>query len=595
MTRIRLCSSSKRSDRCGFRLLAVLILIVLPAIASALEFAPLTYIRAFSPNGDGLRDSTIIVVEVSDAAATVDSLFLGIYAEAAVPPSPSALLAYPAPDSLTSEGSDQLLRAYYTWWGRAGEDGPSDPLLDDGFYYIHALALAGEDSLWLQVPYQLELNTIAPTLYSLAMEPSEYFTPRQFGADTLLQVFFQSEEFDTLTDDARVRIFREDPDTGAWQDIGTILRDPDYFLIVDDVPRYRLLWNGEDNEGALADGRYRLDLTLSDEAWNQPATASLIINLDDSSPALTVVDFGGPLETGALNFTVRPDALPESLVVRGRDRNSVASCVAALDSTVIFDQEGRLLPESGFEEVFFSFQLPQTWGSPEDEETNHYLYLDGLDLAGNTNAGLGSATAVAIILDGEAPPQPYWDDEELHSLQRVFSLRGHCEELAVGVRVAVNGELFGEFATNVEYEFMAVVDLEDPAYFPAGPHTSTWTAQAVDEAGNQSPVSAALTVAYNPDPARSIPGRFRGGLGEAIQINTARDARGIRIRVYGLDGELLNILDMQGGPRQFEAEWDLSDAGGRALLDGLIILNIATTFADGEIDYEREVVAIVRD
>src|SRR3972149_5395296 len=71
---------------------------------------------------------------------------IGTYA----PPAPGALRAAPPADSLVTDGLRS--RAYYTWHGRAGDDGTGQPVLPDGFYYLHILLREGADSLWLPPP-----------------------------------------------------------------------------------------------------------------------------------------------------------------------------------------------------------------------------------------------------------------------------------------------------------------------------------------------------------------------------------------------------------------------------------------------------------
>jgi hypothetical protein len=53
-------------------------------------------------------------------------------------------------------------------------------------------------------------------------------------------------------------------------------------------------------------------------------------------------------------------------------------------------------------------------------------------------------------------------------------------------------------------------------------------------------------------------------------------------------------LEATGGPRQFRIEWDLKDDEGSDLMGGLYVLNFCTTFATGEQEFERKVVAVVR-
>jgi hypothetical protein len=540
------------------------------------------YLRAFSPNGDGSQDSCRIELRVEGATAALDLIQLGLYSDTAVPPAPAALQAAPLPDSVSTSGL--ISRAYYTWHGRAGDDSAGQPVLADGFYYLHVLLREGADSLWLAPPIQLELNTAGPTLAAIALEPSPFFTPLQSEADTLLQLFFNSADFDTLTDQAWATVSREG-EGGLYTPIAQIERDPHYFRLIDGLGRFRLLWDGRDGEAAIVDGNYRLSLRLEDDAGNPGAAGEADSNLDAKAPTFTLIDFGGPVE-GGTNFTLQPDSLPDSLVVKLTDRNGIAACVGALDSTVVFDQSGRLLAQSLPGEHYYAFDLPAAWGAPGDPLGTHHFYLDGSDQAGNWRSDLSSVVNISINFDGEAPPVPSLDPMPGEFIQPVVTLSGGCGEFAVRIELAEDGSVFASAVTDLQGRFSL------PVLLSVGSHV--WTATSVDDAGNRSAPSAGLTLVYRPGPALRIPGRLRGDADEAFQINTRAPARAVVLRLYSLDGDLLRRLDAEGGPEQFSARWDLKDAGGREVMDGLCVLNLEIDYLSGERELERKVVAVVR-
>lgn len=542
------------------------------------------YLRAFSPNGDGSQDSCLIQFTVAGQSAPVDSFHLGLYTGTVVPPTPDLLVAALAPDSLVQLDALRS-RAYYTWHGRAGDDGIGQPVLPDGFYYLHIRLGEGPDSLlWLAPPIQLELNTAGPSLAAIALEPSLFFTPLQSEADTLLQLFFSSADFDTLTDEAWATVSREGTG-GLYTPVAQIERDPHYFRLIDGLGRFRLLWNGKDGEGAIVDGNYRLSLRLEDDAGNPGAAGEADSNLDAKAPAFTLTDFGGPVE-GGTNFTLQPDSLPDSLVVKVTDRNGVAACVGRGDTSPIKHTPGRLLPGSTGGENYYAFSLPETWGAPGDPLGTHHFYLDGSDQAGNWRSDLNSIINISISFDGEAPPVPSLDPMPGEFIQPVVSLSGGCGEFAVKIELAEDGIVFASTVTDLQGRFSL------PVLLSAGSHI--WTATSIDDAGNRSAPSAGLTLVYRPGPALRIPGRLRGDADEAFQINTRAPARAVILRLYSLDGELLRRLDAEGGPEQFSAHWDLKDAGGREVMDGLCVLNLEIDYLSGERELERKVVAVVR-
>jgi len=540
------------------------------------------YTRAFSPNGDGVRDTCVISFLATGSSDTLDLIQLGISTDPTVPPDPDSLRAAPPPSSLVTEGL--RTQAEYVWHGRAGDDGETQPLLPDGFYYLHVLLGEGAESLWLATPIQLELNTAGPSLAALALEPSPYFTPLQEGADSVLQLFFSSADFDTLTDSATASVLRAEAD-GSWLEVAVLERDPRYATIADGLGRFRLLWDGQDSEAAIVDGSYRLQLTLDDDAGNPAVGGSADCNLDARAPAISLVDLGGPID-GGQTFTLHPDSLPDSLVVQVSDRNGVLTCSGALDSAVVYDQTPRLLPQSSPGEHFYAFDLPASWGASGDSLGSHHFYIDAVDLPGNRKSELGSPLNLTLILDGEAPPVPSLDPVGSGQIQPLVTLSGHCDEIAVSIELAEDGLAAGTAVTDIHGRFSL------PVLLSAGSHV--WTATAVDEAGNRSAPSAGLTLRYTPGPALRIPGRLRDGAGETLQINARAPASAVILRVYSIEGELLRRLDAQGGPEQFSLSWDLRDAGGRAVMDGLCVLNLEIVYASGEREHERKVVAIVR-
>ncbi|MBM4118757.1 hypothetical protein FJ251_13690 [bacterium] len=540
------------------------------------------YARAFSPNGDGSRDSCPIEFLATGASAPLDLIQLGIYADTAVPPHPDSLRAAPPPLSLETQGL--RTQAEYLWQGRAGDDGPGQALLPDGFYYLHILLREGADSLWLATPIQLELNTAGPTLAALALEPSPFFTPLQDGASPLLQLLFSSADFDTLTDGASASVHRADG-AGGWLEVAELERDPDYFDVAGGLGRFRLLWDGRDAQELIVDGSYRLRLTLGDDAGNPAVTGSADCNLDARAPTIGLVDFGGPV-AGGQSFILHPDSLPDSLVVQVSDRNGVALCVGFRDAAALSSEDSRLLPQSSPEAQFISFRLPEGWGEAGDPLDSHHFTIDAIDLPGNRKSALGGPFNLTLTLDGEAPPVPTLDPIAGEHIQPVVTLSGHCAEIAVGIELAQDGVLAGSAVTDIGGRFSLPVVLS--------PGSHVWTATAVDAAGNRSAPSTGLALRYTPGPALGIPGRLRGEADETIRINTRAPARSVSLRFYTLEGELLRQLDAQGGPDQFSARWDLRDAGGRAVMDGLCVLNLEIVYASGEREHERKVVAVVR-
>lgn len=562
-------------------LCALLAAAFLAGPASALELR-IDYERAFSPNGDQSQDSCRINVTADGGEAELDFVYVGIYSAAGIPPAPADLLIDLVSTSVAT-ATDTLVTS--TWDGRDQYGAP----LADGFYYLHAFARAGADTLWHHPAIQLEINTAGPTFHSVSMEPTPWFTPTAEAADTVLQLFFTSADFDTLTDTATARLDRFDPEAAAWNEVALVERDASYYQFTGGVPRMRLLWDGRDAEGAIVDGAYRARLRLEDDAGNPDDETLVGLDLDTAAPALSVLDFGG--EAGGATFWFHPDSLPDTLFVRAADRQAVDSCRVAWKTGGDFDSLALRLPGAVPDSTDFAVPLlprPAAWvGDSTLVDGTYRIRLDARDEAGLWTQDHGTVLSLTIHVDGEAPPAPAWTTTTTTYIQQVAQLAGTCAEAGIDVRLYEDGDERQTVAVNASGAFSAYVTLS------AGVHD--WTARGVDETGNLSPPSAALSIAYRPGPALAIPGRLRGRPGETIQINTAEDAASVTLRFYALTGGLVRVIEASGGPREFAADWDLRDDAGRDLLDGLYVVNVRVDPVQGDARYERKVVAIVRD
>jgi len=546
--------------------------------ASALDIVNLQYDRAFSPNGDGSQDSTKISFEVQGDSVAVDSIHAGIYALADVPPAPEHL--HIELFTLGATGDTTVVVPPVVWDGRDDED----ELLTDGFYYLHIYAEAGGEELWRSPADQLEINTAGPTFHSVFVEPSPFFPPKATGADTLVHFFFNSTDFDTLTDIATATILREDPEGSGYAQVAQAVRDPAYFQLIEGVPRFRVSWSGKDDEEQILDGRYRADLRLEDYAGNPAAAAPLYFDLDALAPVIGVLRFGEGGE-GQLSFHFRPESLPDSLLLSVVDRNGTDTCLADWGFASPLDSvAGILQPESTPDTSIFYFPVPT---DSMAEDGSYSLAIDALDAAGNWASDLAGVTTLTINVDSEAPPVPTWTTSATVYIQAMVFLSGLCTDFSARVHIYEDGDSVTTSTVDTQNVFTAFVQLSEG--------THDWTTRSEDDAGNLSALSEALSITYTPGPAIAMPGRFRGGEEESIRVNSAEDATGVTMRVYSLDGDLLCMLDAVGGPREFVIDWDLKDENGRDLLGGLYIVNLCTSLSSGERSYERKVVAIVRD
>ena len=555
-------------------LLAGLSLLGASSPINALEIRNISNTRAFSPNGDGVLDLAQIQLTIDGEGSAIDYLLVGLGADATPPDSPADLLRSLLEDL---SGAETLVNVALSW---DGLDDLAAPLAD-GFYYLHALAVAGTDSARIAPPVQIELNSAGPTLHSVAIQSSP-FTPRIAGADSVVQFFFHSADFDSLTDFASAGVFLLDPEGAGETQIAQLARDRNFSIPVEPgILRHRLLWNGRGGDGTRVDGDYRVALRVGDSAGNQEDTAEYSLDMDTVSPSLTVAEFGQ--ESGGVVFDFTPAALPDTLVVRALDRNGISQCMAGFGADTEFSTPGILHPDSSPDSILYLFLIPAEWTA----DSTYQVKLDAVDGVGNRRSLLSAAVTVRVTVDGTPPPAPVWESGGGTRIQRLVELAGTCDEFGVRVQLYEDGAPIIAVTVDINSSFKTFVVLSE------GSHV--WTAIAEDGAGNRSPASEGLTMIYRPGAAISLPGRLRGAANEAILVNVAEDAAAVVLRAYSLEGALLRVLEAEGGPREFSFDWDLRDADGRHLMDGLYVLNLCTTFAAGGMDCERKVVAVVRD
>jgi len=515
------------------RIAVLLLLGALASSVSALEFKNVLWDRAFSPNGDGVQDTSPVsfLVQSEDSLRVVAAL-IASGSETPPPPENQLVMLHYSDDPMGTSGSLHL-----SWSGLDAFDQP----YPDGFYFLHLYAATDSDTLWLDPPGELEINTVAPSFLSTAVEPQP-FTPLKVGADTLQQVHFTSADFDTLTDTATLELLAGDELSGSYQ-IRLLQRDPDYALHTGEGTRYRFLWDGTDMAGSRTDGIYGGVIRLEDDAGNA-VEAEVSLDLDVLAPTFTVLGAGG-WEEGATRFDFNPDDLPDSLWVRAEDRHGVDSCKVAWGMEAPYDTLG--LPSGGGEGYEdFVFALPLSWAA----DSTYKIRLDARDGQGQWKSELGSPATLTLVIDSRSPATPVWTSAGGERIQEFQQIRGWLGETGLTVFLYRDEAPLPVDTTQVtSTEYVFDLFLEEGS--------QSFRTQAMDAAGNLSDTSEVLTLVYRPGAAVRMPGRFRGAGDEAIQVNTPSEAERVEIRFFSLDGALL-----RGG------SYALLDAGTRSLAMG---------------------------
>ncbi|MBC8365997.1 hypothetical protein H8E52_01165 [bacterium] len=556
------------------RLSLLILMGILVSTAGAIELRNILWDRAFSPNGDEVQDTMPLSFMVTSEDADLTTIRALVSTSSEVPAAPEDWVEVLI--EMTGDDIGRFQNLVTEWDGL--DDGESS--YADGFYYLHIFASTDTEEFWMGPAGEIEINTQSPTFISVAVEPQP-FTPLLAGSDTLQQIYFTSADFDTLTDTATLEVFAYSESAGQWYLLSYLERDGEYALNTGEGTRYRFLWSGFGTLGNLQDGVFPGTITLEDDAGNSDQ-AEVSLDIDTLAPSVSILTIGG-WPDDERDFYFNPANLPDSIWVRAEDRYGVDSCRVSWGVDAPFDTLG-LAQGSGdptFED--YLFLIPSNWAA----DSTYRMNFDVMDMNGHWLSVLDAAHQVAVVLDGLHPQAPQWLTQGGDRIQAYEQITGSAYEAELEIRLYKNDNTVAMDTLNAggTVQFSFFVNLEEGE--------QSFRLEAFDASGNSSGLSEALNLNYQPGSAIRIPGRFRGDPGEEIQINTPENADKIELRFFSLEGALLRIVEAQGGPLEWAAEWNMRDSAGRDIAPGLLVVVIRSYLESGEILEDRKVVAIV--
>ncbi len=556
------------------RLVFLILLGMFASSAGALELRNVLWDRAFSPNGDEVQDEMSLSFTVSSEEGDLTLIRALVATSSTVPPPEEDWV-----EVIVEMDSDlgQFQSIETAWDGL--DDGESP--YPDGFYFLHIIASTDAESYWMDPAGEVEINTIAPSFLSLAVEPQP-FTPLLAGADTLQQIYFTSADFDTITDSATLEILAYSESAGQWYTVNQLARDEGFAQDLGYGVRYRILWDGSDTLGNRNDGMFPGILTIEDDAGNS-SQAQLTLDMDILAPTLEVLDPEIWVEQDR-GFYFNSESLPDSLRIRASDRSGLDSCIVAWGVDAPFDTLGIALGSGDPEFEDYLFMVPEHWSA----DSTYFIYLDAKDQNGHWLSEIGeSPEEIRVDIDNLPPETPMWRTQGGDRIQAYEQIYGSVFEDDQEIHLYRNGGDVAIDTTTAEgvLDFFFFVDLAQGE--------QSFTLRTFDLARNPSGLSEELIIIYHPGAAINVPGRFRGDEGETIQINTPSAADRVELRFFSLDGALLRVLEATGGPDEWAADWNLLDDKGRELAPGLLALVIRSYLKSGELLVDRKVVALV--
>lgn len=520
-----------------------------PQADSVVKYFVVQY-PAISPNGDGIRDESLVQVGIPPADVDTVLLILG--------------------DSLMTQVLDTLLYEVapgdteftVLWQGTDRFDSP----LPEGAYRLH-LHAAGPDTTEDHDTYAI-VDITAPLVQLDRITPGIY-TPGVEGSADKVQIHYivsNSRQGDSLVVTIAAPGGAAERQSPAWEGDGS----------------FGFEWSADTS---AADGIYTVAFSMYDEAGNTSSDQGFI-DVDTEGPAIGFI-------TEVPTHTADPPAAIEGYCF---DRNGIE------DPLFVWEINDTLPPDDSFlrnDTLFWQFDLTdriKEYGVfVEDTYTLQVLCADIF--------GAGSENTVSFTLDTSPPPAPSlapaaeivyepsvdieiaFDTDEVDSITLYREYGG--ETTSVTLRFGMSPFPYTASLLEAYPSFGG-----SPRGLSAEPAlTNTFWATAKDKAGNMSGTSNIVRVAYDNSSGIYYPEAFREpGI---FQIRTAAEASRVEVVIFTLTGERVVRLGEWGPDTIFDLHWDLTNEDGEEVRNGPYVV-VVTIDYNGTKTVEKNFIAVVR-
>jgi len=485
---------------------------------------------SISPNGDGVQDSSSVVVALQTAA-----LRLLVTLE--------DTLAATVIDTLLDIGNPAA-QSYETVWN--GTDSLGTLLPEGGYRLSFAVA---DGSTPEEYARTVVVDVTRPVVALDRIEPGVY-TPDIEGTSDDVTIYFY------LTDLSEV------------DSVEVTLIDPSGLETV--LPHgplsnglHSVSWAGDETS---MDGLYGLSLRAYDEAGNESADGGSI-NVDTKGPDHSFID----PPSGAVR------EVPLTQEGYCWDRNGVGDAMLVWNGGDPFPPHG--VSWRG-DTLFWSFDLRDSvLVGGEYVERSCTLEAVCSDLLGHE-----SVESVHFSIDLTPPDPPLLNTPRSPVHVPEYDVSGSSPEGDSIVVYRTAGTDTASWSVRpVLGKFSVTVDLL------LGPN-GIW-AVAADEAGNWSAHSGTITVVYDDAAGFYYPEAFRGP--DDFEIVATGEALGVEIVIYTLTGEEVVTLTGTGPATRFEIEWSLLNDDGEEVRNGPYLVVITVEYPSGR-TVDKNFIAVVR-
>lgn len=500
----------------------------------------------FSPNADGVFDSTAVYYTLTEQAAIVVSVG----------------------DSLSS-----ILTMLWSGWEDAGThnhwwDGYlGDTLAADGKYHFLLRAIP-EISPMEETSFPFVVDTMAPELMSVEVAPSR-FSPDGDGVGDSLMISFEAgiEPSDQVL--ITVLDAADDPVRQVYSGTG--------------VSSAVLFWDGSDSGGAATDdGLFFVNVETRDAAGNS-AESGALVDLD-TTPPLLGVNYADSTDT-----SVRVGA-PDAIVTGwAYDRAGVVLVEMSLDQEEWVEVSmGRPDSVSWMAGVSCTSCIPDTL----DETLEVFIRAhDGTPTADGEGHVNGPSTAIPVlsfdVIFDVAPPQhvsstvsggddtfeagetvtitTMWDDTGYDITADFSEVDSEFDPADVGVAETTGGRY------SVTYEIS-----ESNTFVPV---TGARVLITATDAFARSAADSSVAISVVP-PSPGEPeafgvsvNSFRPMLGESVVISLGPYEGSATVDIYNMAGTLVRTLETRDDP---SISWGGENDGGSSVASGAYFLRIQT-------------------
>jgi hypothetical protein len=357
--------------------------------------------------------------------------------------------------------------------------------------------------------------------------------------------------------DVEITCSVSDPPPGDSLEVDVVIYGPENALVealaeklVPANGLFKSVWNGENADD---DGLHRIDVSVRDRASNS-ATAEAFIDVDTEGPTITITS----LENDS---TLRE--LPDSLFGWAWDRSGVRDTV-----WVEFPGRGAfVLDPSSYmrsDTLFFSSVLRDSILA----EGSNLVRFKARDALGQERI-----KGLNVTWDATAPSAPVLEELPATTHAPEVLLRGTAEgDFTDVMRIYRNDVLADTLQPKLTGEWPHLVALE--------PGLNRIHAVMADEAGNTSAPSNTVEITFDAASGLYIPQPFHAG--DAFQVNAAKPARSVTLRVYDMSAHVVCVLLGRFSGDFVSITWDGLNGGGEKVKKGPLVAVARVQYEGGD-------------